>query len=425
MKNKLTGVLVTGLALGTAWAVRGHFGHEQGAAWAGTIGALTMVLVSGRKDWYQKIFPVALSAALGWGATGMISYGIVVGYGRSTGFVNALYGLSMLFVIGGLFGLLGGGLAGLSLESTKEKKVKWAGLISEMVAGGLITYSFLIQQLNLLMTPPRSEAWALCLGAGLAMIWYMARHNYRSALRVALCSALGAGFGFAFGNFLQILGNVLEINFNMWNVMEYSIGFFGGSAFAYSVFSSQWPETETRPAPWKSRTAFLILFIFVPLIVFKQSFAYNILLNRLKDVATSENTALFSSLFAALLMAVAALMVWLRMEKAKFCFQRRDVFLFFLVCFSAYIAMSYIVSGIFAGKSHLNIHLYVLNLLVILFLLRKKAVPFSAQSVPGINYKKLILYVLGIILVIVILALIAVNIHGELNGAHDRFQIKM
>jgi len=421
MKNKLTGILVTGLALGTAWAVRGHFGHEQGAAWAGTIGALAMVLVSGRKDWYQKIFPVALSAALGWGATGMISYGIVVGYGRSTSFVNALYGLSMLFVIGGLFGLLGGGLAGLSLESTKEKKVKWAGLISEMVAGGLITYGFLVLHLDLLMTPPRSEAWALCLGGGLAMIWYMARHNYRSSLRVALFSALGAGFGFAFGNFLQILGNVLEINFNMWNVMEYSIGFFGGSAFAYSVFSSRWPETDARPKPWENRAAFLILFVFVPLIVFRQSLGYNILLNRLKDVTNSENLVLLSSLFAALVMAAAALTVWLRMEKTKFCFQRRDVFLFFILCLSVYIAISYIVSGIFAGKSHLNIHLYVLNLFVILLLVRKQASPFSAQPVSGINYKKLTGYVFAIIVVIAILALIAVNIHGELGGAHDRF----
>ena len=188
-------------------------------------------------------------------------------------------------------------------------------------------------------------------------------------------------------------------------------------------FSSQWPENVPSPKPWKTRTAFLLLFIFIPFIVFKQSLSYHILLNRLKDVTSSDDLVLFSSLTAALLIAVAALMVGWRMEKTKFCFQRKDAFLFFLVCFPAYITMSYIVSGIFAGKSHLNIHLYVLNLLVILFLLRKQASPFSINPSFGINYKRLVLYALVIIIVLVILALIAVNIHGELGGAHNRFQI--
>jgi hypothetical protein len=174
---------------------------------------------------------------------GMISYGQIVGYGRSDDFVNAAYGLLMLFVIGGLYGLIGGGLTGLTLESSGEKKVKWARLMTEMVAGGLVAYGFLVMQLEILMTPPRSEAWAFCFGAGLALVWYMARNGFKSSLKVAFITMIGGGFGFAFGNFLQIVGNLLEIKFNMWNVMEYSIGFFGGSALAYSIFTSPWPQS--------------------------------------------------------------------------------------------------------------------------------------------------------------------------------------
>jgi len=131
MKKQWISILIVAMTLGTAWAIRGQFGHEQGAAWAGGIGALALVLVSKRKDWHSKVLNVAFASAVGWGAGGMISYGQVVGYGRSDNFPNAFYGLLMLFVIGCLYGILGGGLVGLSLDSTKEKKVKWGVLLPE------------------------------------------------------------------------------------------------------------------------------------------------------------------------------------------------------------------------------------------------------------------------------------------------------
>ena len=273
MKKELfVSILIVAMTLGKAWAVRGHFGHEPGAAWAGGIGALALILASRRKEWYKKMLVITLSSAFGWGITGMMSYGIVVGYGRSDNLPNAFYGYLMLFVIGGLFGLLGGGITALSLESSKTNKVKWATLLSQMVAGGLIVYGFLINQLEWLMTPPRNETWAICLGAALAMFWYMRRNNFSSAFRVSIITGIGAGFGFAFGNFLQTVGTVYEIQFNMWNVMEYSIGFFGGLALAYSVFTSKWPEKTGVPKPWENVVAFLVLFIFIPLVIFQQSF---------------------------------------------------------------------------------------------------------------------------------------------------------
>ena len=158
IKKQSIGILIVAVSLATAWAIRGKFGHEQGAAWAGAIGGLALVLVAQRKDWYNKMILIALASAIGWGAGGMISYGQVVGYGRSSDFLNAYYGLGMLFVIGALYGLLGGGLVGLVLDSTKNQRVKWGALVSEMVAGGLISYFFLIEQIGVQMTPPRSEA---------------------------------------------------------------------------------------------------------------------------------------------------------------------------------------------------------------------------------------------------------------------------
>src|SRR5687768_3379087 len=112
MKHKSLGLscLITGLTLGTAWAVRGKFGHEQGAAWAGATGAMVILLLAKRADWYANVYKIAWAAAFGWGVGGIISYGRVVGFGRAQDFANVYYGLLMLFVIGALYGFLGGGL---------------------------------------------------------------------------------------------------------------------------------------------------------------------------------------------------------------------------------------------------------------------------------------------------------------------------
>ena len=172
------------MAFGTAWAIRGKFGHEQGAAWAGAIGAISVVLVAKRADWYNKVFKIALAAAVGWGLSGMISYGVVVGYGRGTDFINVYYGLMMLFVIGVLYGFLGGGLFALALADSKEFKVILGfPHIAEMVAFALLTYGFLINQLEWLMTPPRSELWAACLGASIALAWYILRHKQQTCIK--------------------------------------------------------------------------------------------------------------------------------------------------------------------------------------------------------------------------------------------------
>ena len=122
MKNKqlLFNLIIAGMTLGTTWAIRGQFGHEQGAAWAGAVGGLVILLLGRREDWYNKMFKAALAAAIGWGLGGMMSYGRVVGFGRGTDFGNVYYGLLMLFIIGGLYGFIGGGLFGLTLTENKK-----------------------------------------------------------------------------------------------------------------------------------------------------------------------------------------------------------------------------------------------------------------------------------------------------------------
>lgn len=421
-KKHWLSILGVAMSLGTAWAVRGQFGHEQGAAWAAAIGALALVAFSGRKDWYLIVLPVTLASAVGWGMGGMISYGAVVGYGRAGDFLNAGYGLLMLFVIGGLYGLIGGGLTGLTLESSKENKVQWTRLMTEMVAGGLIVYGFLVMQLEILMTPPRSEAWAFCLGAGLALLWYLARNNFSSSLRVAFITMLGAGFGFAFGNFLQITGTILKINFNMWNVMEYSIGFFGGLSLAYSVYRSKWPEKAVTPKTWENRIAFVIPLVIIPLIVFMESLSYETLLKRLQNTGSSEGIVLLSSIVSCLLICSVFLINGVKLERIKFNSREKDVRLLFISVLVAYVAVSFIVTGVFFGKVLSNHVLYVVNIFIVLLLLRKAESPFFDFPETGVSRRFLILLPV-IIIVILLLGLILVNIHGEISGANHRFAL--
>ena len=421
MKKQIITILIVAMTLATAWAIRGQFGHEPGAAWAGGIGGLALVLVSKRKDWYAKIYSVAMASAIGWGATGMISYGQVVGYGRSMNFSTVFYGLLMLFIIGGIYGILGGGLVGLSLDSSKEKRVNWGSLLTEMVAGGIVGYYLLIVQFEWLMTPPRDEMWSVCLGAGLAMLWHMARNNFKSPLRVALYSALGGGFGFAFGNFLQTLGAGLEIQFNMWNVMEYSIGFFGGTGMAYGVFSSVWPEEAPVPEQWESKIAMLVVFVAIPFIILFDSMGYHTLIERINDKINPGITAFLSTLFGPIIIFSVAGIGFYKYLKSKGGFIRKDILLLFVAYLAAYILISYIVSGVFAGRFPSNHQLYVVNLAVILLMAGKQFTPFFTKPVSEMNVNRWMLYLACIIIVIMILALISVNTHGEMGGAHERF----
>jgi len=424
MKNKeqFLNVLIVAMSLATAWAIRGQFGHEQGAAWAGAIGGLALILVSKRKDWYQKMILVALASAVGWGAGGMISYGIVVGYGKADNFINAFYGLSMLFVIGALFGLLGGGLVGLVLQSTRINKVKWGSLFAEMVAGGLISYYFLVEQIGFKMTPPRSEAWAIILGAGLVMLWHMAREKQNAAIRVAIFSALGAGFGFAFGNFLQILGNVLEVQFNMWNVMEYSIGFFGGGAMAYGVFSSKWPEEDVKTENWLNKSSLFIIAIIIPLIVFRETLSYSRFVKYLTAYSNTDNLALYSTTMVAIVLFTMMILLFLRLKKDEY--QKKDIAFFFFLYFLVYTFLSYMTKGLAVGHMEINHHLYLVNIGLIYLLIKRDKTAVFYRLTDRVTIKKWFIYFLTIIIFIALLSIIAINIHDEMGGAHDRFQLK-
>jgi hypothetical protein len=369
------------------------------------------------------MLPVIASAAIGWGMTGMISYGMVVGYCRAGDLLNASYGFLSLFVIGALFGLIGGGLVGLSLNSTSAKRVNWPSLVAEMSAGGLIAYYFLIEQVELLMTPPRSEAWAICFGAGAAMVWHMVRNGYTPALRVAFYAMLGGGFGFSFGNFLQVTGSFLKIDFNFWNVMEYNIGFWGGVGMAYGVFTSDWPVDKEAPKKYENHLSLFLLLLIIPLLVWKDAFTAA---SNLMESNFIQNDALRAQLLIWLTLGILILMnliIWMKL-KGKPEYGRSEVVTLFFAIFGTYITWSYLVSGMFMGNFRNEQPLYLINLLLFWGLMGKSVSPFhenhDREHFPQDRWT---LYFGVVILVILMLPVLSVALYGGFPKANLRFPI--
>ncbi|WP_268036152.1 hypothetical protein [Algoriphagus sp. PAP.12] len=426
-KNKII-ILLTALTLGTTWAIRGQFGHEQGAAWAGGIACLLLIFSIGNPKWMIVGVKASLMGAIGWGMGGMMSYGVVVGYGRSEDWLNATYGLLMLGVIGGLYGLLGGGLFGLGLEEgSSGKKIAWPQLVVEMTAGALIFYFFIIEQLGILMTPPRSEAWGVCAGAGIAMLYYMVRNHHAGALRTALFSAIGGGLGFAFGDFLQVMGFLSKIHFNFWNVMEYSLGFFGGLGMAYGTLtgfknSGKTEASEQNQFNPRLKWSLIGLVGIIPLIVFHQSFVERDLL------PTFENFGLSNPSYWASFTLILAFIIWVLMQMISFGSYKKlnkgligdGPFLkqIGLTLFLAYMCYSILITGAFISIGRIEQYLYLLNFIVIVYLMSRlknkpEDSPLSMYSPSKVG--------LIAFLVILVVATIAAFSHGPIPGAQMRF----
>jgi len=418
-------LILTGMALGTAWAVRGQFGHEQGAAWAGSIGAISIILLSGRADWRNKLFKAALAAAIGWGMGGIMSYGIVVGYGHGIDFINVYYGLLMLFVIGGLHGVLGGGLFGLTLSDNGEKKINWLLLFAGMVASGLTAYFFIIMEWEWLMTPPRSEVWAVCFGMAIFLIWYLIYTKNWSALRVAVFAGLGGGFGFAFGNFLQALGRYSGIAFNFWNVMEYSIGFFGGVGMAYGTFTSKWELIEMKLPRKSTLVPMLLLILFIPFVVWQQSFEVERLEKNYRDLIQSDPFIMaqiirYVALAIILLMTIFVVVkYYLSQNRLELSYSKTDVYQFLGLFLGVYIVYSLLITGAWVSTYRIEQYLYLINLGVILLAMPKVVAEFSPR---GISTKRWVVGFVIVFAVIALLALIAINSHEVPKNLQRRFE---
>ncbi len=428
--RKLYVMLFTALALGLAWAIRRHFGHEWGASWAGGVGGLALLVAMRDPRWMRRAPVLAALSAIGWGAGGMMSYGVVIGYCRGNDFVNVFYGFSMLAVIGGLYGFIGGGLFGLGLESTGEHKPRWAGLMAEMVAGAWLVWGLIVYQLEWFMTPPRSELWAACLGAAGALAWHLYREGYIRALRVAIYGALGGGFGFAFGNFIQVMGASWAIPYNWWNVMEFTLGFCGGLGMAYAVVTRTWPD-PVSPSRLANRLALLFLLIAIPSVNHITALRVDKLssLGESLGVGDVSRFVLHQQILGwvlVALLAVGELLSWGRYGERKKTLTAAVVPAFFFAYLGLYTLFSYITGGMFYrgidfGISH-TMYVPILALLLIMYVtLGRRQWKDAVMERPESGFHWVVIAVC-LVVALMAIAQVAIKMHDEpLSGSHKRF----
>ena len=241
-----------------------------------------------------------------------------------------------------------------------------------------------------------------------------------------MITGVGTGFGFAFGNFLQIIGIVAEIPFNMWNVMEYSIGFFGGISLAYSVFTSKWPQAGSEVKIWENKAAFILVFLFIPFVVFQQSFSFKPIIERFTSYQTftnAESVAKISTILSLVILTLMAVGVGYNIKRTRNGFNEKNIRFAFIAYFSAYTVLGYIINGVVGGKTELNIHLYVVNIILILVLLRVQRNPFSPHLTSRINSVKFVKVLVVVILILLIMSLVSINLHERLPGTENRFMV--
>jgi magnesium-transporting ATPase (P-type) len=425
-----TALIFVALILGLGWAIRGHFGHEWGASWAGAMAGLAVIVISNRRDWLSRLPVLVFLAGIGWGVGGIMSYGLVVGFCCGSDFGNVIYGFTMLMVIGGLYGYIGGGLFGLGLESSDQKKADWATLFTQMIAAGYLFWGILIWQFEWKMTPPRSELWAACLGAAAALSWYVYRNRFNKALRVAAYSALGAGFGFSFGNFLQIMGNLTGLPFNWWNLMEFTLGFCGGLGLAYGIFSQKWSEKQ-KPSNFANWWAWMFLIFIIPVINLLHAFDKNEFVDFAKSLGHSNPEQFANNQFLLGFASIACftllgVFLWKHYQDKPNQFYHSNGVILLLGYSIYYILLSHLKKGFLYGFGGLQLEQYAYWVIILItflmwFVNRKSdKIPFL-DSGKGENWSYWFFIVIILTGILILLTVISINSHDGLGTVPKRF----
>jgi hypothetical protein len=261
--------------------------------------------------------------------------------------------------------------------------------------------------------------WTACLGAAVAFGWNMIRNNNYSALRVAVFSCLGAGFGFAFGNFLQVLGQVSEIHFNFWNVMEYSLGFFGGLGLAYGTLTTQWEVEEEKTKQGKQVFQMVFLVFIIPFIMWQQNFEWERIQQTFSKLINGENVTLYNVIiWGSLLLIICAGIYWTNAINKYKELTLKEIRHFFFGHLALYMLLSFFITGAIISIYRIEQYLYLVNYIIIFLLIGKVEPIFFAKSFEPKKYMRAFFLTF---IIIAGLAYIAVHSHGEMKNAKKRF----
>jgi hypothetical protein len=258
--NLIAAVLLSAMAGGLGWGIRGQFGHETGAMIAGVLVGFTLVLLFFRHlSSLQTARAVALFV-LGISCGGAMTYGQTLGLTQNPGLVGNWHALSWgllgVFIKGGIWIGLAGAFLGMGVGG--ERYRAWEGVLLLLAMLGLIVLG--VWLFNRPFDPahrvlpriyfsadwvweptaqlkPRPECWGGLLCALLGLIVYLGGiRRDRFAAGLAFAGFLAGGIGFALGQTVQAAhawnrhwfeaGSLaqLEPYINWWNMMEITFG---------------------------------------------------------------------------------------------------------------------------------------------------------------------------------------------------------
>lgn len=299
-------VLLSALAGGMGWGIRGQYGHETGAMIAGLLVGLVLALLlcPGVSSLRAARAAALCSAAIGFG--GAMTYGQTVGLTQNPELVGnwaALgWGMLGLGIKGALWVGFAGAFLGMGLSGIKYRPVEFALLL-----GGLLVLMLLgTWILNTPFDPtgrnlpriyfsadwswypaagpelkPRREFWGGFLFALAGLVLYVGwRRGDTLARNMALWGCVG-GLGFPLGQSLQAwhswnreliaagsLANVDKI-INWWNFMETTFGLVLGAALGVGLWLNRHRIAQTDRAvevTMRPRSEWTLLALHLPLL---------------------------------------------------------------------------------------------------------------------------------------------------------------
>lgn len=118
-------IFLIGISLSIGWGIRGNFGHEYGAEFAGCLAAIAAALLSGREDWRRRVPHIAFFGALGWGFGASQSYMQVLSYTDSGHAISQEYGFIAVFFIGFMWAALGGAGTAFAAIAPEDRIIKF------------------------------------------------------------------------------------------------------------------------------------------------------------------------------------------------------------------------------------------------------------------------------------------------------------
>jgi hypothetical protein len=258
-------VVLTAMAGGMGWGIRGQYGHETGAMIAGVLVGLTAVLLFIPEASSLRAARAVALTAIGISFGGSETYAQTIGLTHDPELIGnwpALrWGLFGLFIKGGVWIGFAGAFLGIGLSEKHYRPMEMA----IVMMGLLILMCIGVQVLNQPFDPshkvlprlyfshdwywkadadfkPRREIWGgLLMALGGLMVYITWVRHDQLAGNLALVGFLAGGVGFPLGQCVQAFHawnpavftkgslGIIEPYMNWWNMMEISFGMIFGA----------------------------------------------------------------------------------------------------------------------------------------------------------------------------------------------------